>query len=87
MMRIFFGRLSVALMCLCFFGLPGCAEDNEAFIKEQARNAKNKDGIPGSRTAQAQTQDEFYEITPGVTGAGTRTGPRPDQGTGYPAPR
>jgi hypothetical protein len=85
MMRIFFSRLSVALMSSCFFGLPGCAEDNEAFIKEQAAKAKN--AIPGSRTAQAQTQDEFFEITPGVTGAGTRTGPRPDQGSGYPAPR
>ena len=63
-------------------GLAGCAEDNEAAIKEQASRAKGT--IPGSRTAQAQTQEEYYEITPGVHGAGMRSGPVPDQGTGYP---
>lgn len=84
-MRIFTGRLSYALISTCFFGLAGCAEDNEAAIKEQA--AKAKGTIPGSRTAQAQTQDEFYEITPGVNGAGMHSGPRPDQGTGYPKAR
>ena len=66
--------------------LPGVgrpqAEDNEAAFKEQA--AKAKGTIPGSRTAQAQTQEEYYEITPGVRGAGTASGPRPDQGKGYP---
>ena len=81
-MRLFTSGLSLALLSLCFLGLAGCAEDNEAAIKEQASKAKGT--IPGSRTAQAQTQEEFYEITPGVQGAGMRTGPRPDQGTGYP---
>ncbi len=84
-MRFLITRLSLALLSFCFLGLAGCGEDNESFIKEQA--AKAKGTIPGSRTAQAQTQDEYYEITPGVSGAGTRTGPRPDQGTGYPGPR
>jgi hypothetical protein len=69
--------LSVGLV-----GLAGCAEDNEAAIKEQA--AKAKGTIPGSRTAQAQTQEEYFEITPGVRGVGMRSGPRPDQGAGYP---
>jgi hypothetical protein len=81
-MRSFTTGLSLALLSFCFLGMIGCAEDNEAAIKEQASKAKGT--IPGSRTAQAQTQEEFYEITPGVTGAGMRTGPRPDQGTGYP---
>jgi hypothetical protein len=84
-MRLFTSGLSLPLLSLCFLGLTGCAEDNEAAIKEQASKAKGT--IPGSRTAQAQTQEEFYEITPGVSGAGTRTGPIPDQGTGYPRPR
>jgi hypothetical protein len=82
-MRLFTGGLSFALLSFCLVGLAGCAEDNEAAIKEQAATAKGT--IPGSRTAQAQTQEEYYEITPGVQGgAGTARGPRPDQGTGYP---
>ena len=81
-MRLLASRLSLALLSLCFLGSAGCGEDNEAAIKEQASRAKGT--IPGSRTAQAQTQEEFYEITPGVKGAGMRTGPVPDQGTGYP---
>ena len=81
-MRLFTSGLSLALLSSCFLGLAGCGEDNEAAIKEQA--AKAKGTIPGSRTAQAQTQEEYYEITPGVQGAGMRSGPRPDQGTGYP---
>jgi hypothetical protein len=81
-MKSFTSGLSLALSSICFLGLAGCAEDNEAFIKEQASKAKGT--IPGSRTAQAQTQEEYYEITPGVRGAGTASGPRPDQGKGYP---
>ena len=82
-MRLFTGGMVFALLSVCFLGLAGCAEDNEAAIKEQARKAKGT--IPGSRTAQAQTQEEYYEITPGVQGgAGTAKGPRPDQGKGYP---
>ena len=81
-MKLFNRSSSLALLGLCFLGIAGCAEDNEAAIKEQASKAKGT--IPGSRTAQAQTQEEYYEITPGVRGAGTRSGPRPDQGTGYP---
>jgi hypothetical protein len=69
-------------LSFCLLGLVGCGEDNEAAIKEQAARAKGI--IPGSRTAQAQTQDEYYQITPGVQGAGTGSGPRPDQGAGYP---
>ncbi len=78
-MRLFTSGLSLALLSFCFLGLAGCAEDNEAAIKQQASKAKGT--IPGSRTAQAQTQEEYFEITPGVTGAGMRSGPRPDQGT------
>jgi hypothetical protein len=81
-MRLLTSRSSAALSIVCFLGLAGCAEDNEAAIKQQASKAKNE--IPGSRTAQAQTQEEFYEITPGVRGAGMHGGPRPDQGKGYP---
>ena len=81
-MRLFTSRPSLALLSVCFLGLAGCGEDNETAIKEQASKAKGT--IPGSRTAQAQTQEEFYEITPGVHGAGMRSGPIPDQGTGYP---
>jgi hypothetical protein len=74
--------LSLALLTFGFLALAGCGEDNERFIKEQASKAKGT--IPGSRTAQAQTQEEYFEITPGVTGVGTRSGPRPDRGAGYP---
>jgi hypothetical protein len=81
-MRVFTSALRFFLLGSCFLGLAGCEEDNEAFIKEQA--AKAKGTIPGSRTAQAQTQGEYYEITPGVRGAGMLSGPVPDQGTGYP---
>jgi hypothetical protein len=81
-MRFFTSGLSLILLSSGFLGLAGCAEDNEAAIREQASRAKGT--IPGSRTAQARTQEEFYEITPGVQGAGTATGPRPDQGKGYP---
>jgi hypothetical protein len=84
-MRLFTNVLSLSLLSICFLGLAGCGEDNEAAIKEQA--AKAKGTIPGSRTAQAQTQEEYFEITPGVHGAGTRSGPIPDRGTGYPGAR
>jgi hypothetical protein len=82
MKRLFTSGWGLALLASCFVGLAGCGEDNEAAIKEQASKAKGT--IPGSRTAQAQTQDEYYEITPGVRGAGAPSGPRPDQGGGYP---
>jgi hypothetical protein len=81
-MRLFTSGFGFALLSSCLLGLAGCAEDNEAAIKEQARKAKGT--IPGSRTAQAQTQEEYYEITPGLQGAGSKSGPRPDQGNGYP---
>jgi hypothetical protein len=85
-MRWFGNGLSLALLCFCLLGLAGCAEDNEAAFKKQASQAKGT--IPGSRTAQAQSQGEYYEITPGVRGgSGTASGPRPDQGSGYPRPR
>ncbi len=81
-MRLLTCGFSLALLSLCFLGLAGCGEDNEAAIKEQASKAKGT--IPGSRTAQAQTQEEYFEITPGVHGAGMAVGPLPDQGNGYP---
>jgi hypothetical protein len=81
-MRLFISGSRLALLSFCFQGLAGCGEDNEAAFREQASRAKGT--IPGSRTAQAQTLEEYYEITPGVQGAGTRSGPRPDQGAGYP---
>ena len=85
-MRLLANGVRLALLCICFLGLAGCAEDNEAPIKAQASAAKNT--IPGSRTAQAQSQEEYYGITPGVQGgAGMKNGPVPDQGAGYPAPR
>jgi hypothetical protein len=85
-MRMVASGLSLALLSFCFLGLAGCEEDNEAAIKEQASKAKGT--IPGSRTAQAQTQEEYYEITPGVQGVGTAGGPRPDRGiAGYPRAR
>jgi hypothetical protein len=80
-MRLFTSGLSL-LLGSCLLGLAGCGEDNEAAMREQASKAKGT--IPGSRTAQAQTQEEYYEITPGLRGAGTVSGPRPDQGKGYP---
>jgi hypothetical protein len=84
-MKLFISGLGLALLGFCLLGLAGCSEDNEAFIKQQASKAKGT--IPGSRTAQAQSQDEYYEITPGLRGAGASGGPRPDQGGGYPGPR
>ena len=83
-MKRFIAGLCLFLSGSCSLGLSGCAEDNEAAIKAQARKAKGT--IPGSRTAQAQTLEEYYEITPGVQGAGMASGPRPDQGKGYPRP-
>ena len=78
--------IRLVVLSSCFLGSAGCLEDNEAAIREQA--AKAKGTIPGSRTAQAQTPEEYYEITPGLRGAGTRGGgPRPDQGKGYPEAR
>jgi hypothetical protein len=84
-MRLLTGGLGLALLSCCFVALAGCAEDNEAPFKVQAATAKGT--IPGSRTAQAQSQEEYFQLTPGIQGAGTKSGPRPDQGTGYPAPR
>ncbi len=85
-MKSFAGGLSLVLLSLGCLGLPGCAEDNEAAIKEQASRAKGK--IPGARAAQPQTQEEFFEMAPGAKGgAGTKIGPVPDQGKGYPGPR
>jgi hypothetical protein len=84
-MRRFTSVLSLALFSLGSLGSAGCQEDNEAAIRQQAATARGT--IPGSRTAQAQTQEEFYEITPGVSGAGSTSGPRPDQGKGYPGPK
>ncbi len=81
-MRLFKNGSKLALLSLGLVGLAGCAEDNEAAFKQQAARAKGT--IPGSRTAQAQTQEEYYAITPGVRGAGATGGPRPDQGDGYP---
>jgi hypothetical protein len=82
-MRLFTSGWSLALLCLSVMGTAGCGENNEAAIEDQA--ARSKAVIPGSRTAQAQSQEEYYEITPGVQGAGTvNSGPRPDQGGGYP---
>ncbi len=81
-MKLYTRGSSHALLSFCFLGLAGCGEDNEAAIKEQAARAKGT--IPGSRTAQARTQEEYYEITPGIHGAGSPVGIRPDQGTGYP---
>jgi hypothetical protein len=82
-MRLFASGVALAVTSVGLAGLAGCAEDNEAAIKAQA--AKAKGTIPGSRTAQARTLEEYYEITPGATGVGTSTGPQPDRGTsGYP---
>jgi hypothetical protein len=83
MMRWLARGWSLALLSVCFLGLAGCSEDNEAFIREQKSRVKIT--VPRARAAQAQTQEEFYEITPGVKGGvGTRVGPVPDQGPGYP---
>jgi hypothetical protein len=81
-MKQFTKAFGLFLMSLSILWAAGCGEDNEAAIREQAARAKGK--IPGSRTAQAQTQEEYFAITPGVQGAGTTSGPRPDQGRGYP---
>ena len=81
-MRLFISGLCLSLLSLILLGLAGCAEDNEASIKEQA--SKAKEIIPGSRTAQARSQEEYYRITPGVQGAGVRGEIQPDQGKGYP---
>jgi hypothetical protein len=82
-MRSLTHGLDLALLTCGVLCIAGCAEDNEAAFKLQASKAKGT--IPGSRTAQAQTQEEYYQITPGVRGgAGTTSGPRPDQGAGYP---
>src|SRR5262245_31602428 len=81
-MKLFTSRLCLALLSYCFLVLAGCGEDNEAAIKEQESRARGT--IPGSRSPQAKTQGEYFEITPGVQGAGSSTGIRPDQGTGYP---
>ena len=75
-MRLFTSGLSLALLSFCFLGLAGCGEDNEAAINEQASKAKEK--IPGARSPQAKTQEEYYSITYGVQEVGT------GKGSGYP---
>ena len=75
-MKLFRSRMTLALLGLCVAGLAGCGEDNEAAINEQAARAKEK--IPGARSPQAKTQDEYYQVTYGVKGVGT------GKGTGYP---
>ena len=83
MLRVFTSGVKLALLSSCLLGLLGCSEDNESFIKQQ--RARVKITVPRARAAQAQTQEEFYENTPGVRGgAGMRVGPVPDQGNGYP---
>ena len=77
--------LRLALLSFCFLGLAGCGDDNERAINEQASRARET--IPGSRSAQAKTQEEYFQITPGVQGVGTVSGIRPDQGAGYPGAR
>ncbi len=82
-MRLFTSALSLALLSCGFLVLAGCSQDNEVFIREQ--KARVKGTIPGATGAHAKTLEEFYEVTPGaVGGAGTRIGPVPDQGKGYP---
>jgi hypothetical protein len=81
-MRRIIPGIRFALLWLGLLGLSGCQEDNEAAIKEQAATAKGT--IPGSRSAQARTQEEYFQITPGVQGAGIVSSIRPDQGAGYP---
>lgn len=84
-MRLFIRGSGLALWSVCLLGIAGCVEDNEAAMRQQAANAKR--AIPGSRTAQAQDLGEYRDITPGLGGAGSRIGPRPDQGAGYPDPK
>jgi hypothetical protein len=84
-MKRFISVIGIRLGVLgaCVLGLAGCGEDNGAAMREQAANAKGT--IPGSRTAQAQTQQEYYAITPGIQGVGVPGGgPVPDRGAGYP---
>ena len=71
-MRLFTNGLSLALLSFCFLGLAGCGEDNEAAINEQA--SKAKETIPGARSPQAKTQEEYYNITYGIQGVGTGKG-------------
>ena len=81
-MRAFTGGLGL-LLSLGLLGSAGCSEDNEAFIMEQKSRVKAT--LSRARGVQAETQEEFYASNPGVVGgAGTRVGPVPDQGTGYP---
>ena len=71
------------LLGLGLLGLSGCSEDNESFIREQ--QARVTMALPRARGVQAETQEEFYESNPGLLGgAGSRVGPVPDQGSGYP---
>jgi hypothetical protein len=75
-MRFSTSGLSAALLCFWFLGLPGCGEDNESAINEQASRAREK--IPGARSPVAKTQDEYFSITYGARGVGT------DKGSNYP---
>ncbi len=71
-MKLYTRGSSHALLSFCFLGLAGCGEDNEAAIKEQAANSKEK--IPGARSPMARTQDEYFETTYGVQGVGLGKG-------------
>jgi len=75
-MRLFTTGLSLALLSFCFLGLAGCGEDNEAAINDQA--SKTKERIPGARSPQPKTQEEYGSMTYGIQGVGT------GKGTGYP---
>ena len=82
-MRLFNKGLSLAFLSLFLLGLGGWRRRQRAVHQGAGRNAKGT--IPGSRTAEAETPEEYAEITPGLQGVGMPGGPRPDRGAaGYP---
>lgn len=57
-MKSSFRSLALALLSLGLLGILGCAEDNEASVREQASKTK---GEAGSTEAPPANQQEYFE--------------------------
>jgi hypothetical protein len=67
-MRHFTSALSIFLLGFCFLVLPGCGEDNEAAIKEQA--TKSTGTVDASKAiAPSQNMADYAKNNPGMNPA------------------
>ena len=66
--------IDLALLSCCFLGLAGCAEDNEAAIKQQA--PRRRDQSPVLAPPRPRLRKNITRLLPGIQGAGIESGPR-----------